>query len=49
MDSENFPPYVPETKFRVECLFKENNRKMISLTVRGRFESKKKSIFKNKN
>lgn len=49
LDPDNFPPYVPENKFRVEALFKENNRKMLSLVVRGRIESKKKSVFKNKN
>ncbi|XP_065371274.1 uncharacterized protein LOC135963372 [Calliphora vicina] len=48
IDAENFPPYIPETKFRVEVYLKENIDLIFSLIVRGRVESKKRSIFKNR-
>lgn len=48
IDAENFPPYIPETKFRVEVYLKENINLIFSLIVRGRVESKKRSVFKNR-
>lgn len=48
IDPNNFPPYVPDAKFRVDVFLKEDLELIFSLFVRGRVESKKRLVIRNR-